>query len=113
MSTLRQPMAGALVHHAGNNYADALTSGLCAVGFQHSANSRRQILNKLRNIENGIVSFKGKLSTREITKHHVGLAEANVNRDCQTIVSSDVQEGRLPAPGGFTGGAFVDHTLRY
>jgi hypothetical protein len=100
-----------LVDHARYNDTDTLTSGFCLVCFQHSANSRRQILNELRNIENRILSLKRELSSREIAKHYVGLAEANIDRDCQTVMSSNVQEGWLAAPSSLTRGAFIDHAL--
>ena len=72
ISTSRQPragafriMAGALVHHAGNNDANTFAIGLSTVCFQHSANSHRKILDKFRNTENRIVSFKRELLVPE------------------------------------------------
>ena len=71
-----------------------------------------KILDELRDAKNGVVSFKRKLSSRKITKHQVGFTEADIDRDRQTIVSSDVQKGWFASPRGFTGGTFVDHALR-
>src|SRR2546425_34136 len=103
--------SGALVNHARHHQADAFTIGQKSVVFCHSANARRQILDERRDRKNRVIRLQGKLLPREIRKHEIGLAEANIDGDGETILSSNVKEGRLASAHRFAGRALVDHFL--
>src|SRR5207245_7753708 len=61
--------------------------------------------------KNRVICLQREMLPREIQKHEIGLAEAYIDGDGETILSSNVKEGRLASAHRFAGRAFVDHFL--
>src|SRR5256885_13397172 len=55
--------------------------------------------------------FRSELPARKIADHYVGLAEADIDCDDESIMRLDVQQCRLAAKGGFTHRALVNQLL--
>src|SRR5207248_2187661 len=103
--------SGPLVDHARHHQADAFTMGQKSVVFRHFLNARCQIFDECRNRKDGVKGLQCKLLPREIRKHEIGLAEANIDGNGETVLSSNVKEGWLASAHRFAGRAFIDYFL--
>jgi hypothetical protein len=100
--------ARALINHSRNCDADTLTSGLYVLFFHQLADSCRQIFDEFRDVEDRVKSFEQQLLAREIAKHQKCFTEAHIDRDCQTISSSNMQERGLASTRRLARSALVD-----